>query len=188
MTDRPAISPLLTIESESDLAAILAGDYKSALMWLGKELDAQRRRVTHLEQELAEERAPHRDLPSCVECQKQISHLEQERDEARERFETLRLDMAWTPSEQASEIRRLVNQLTDAAVRLGKERSHTEALQASLAALKAEHERLKEALAHIGTTAAVGCNTGGSALKATRLIIELADAALAPPAAAQEEK
>lgn len=46
--------------------------------------------------------------------------LKVERDSWRDQFDTLRIDMSWTPSEQANEIMRLRKLLNDAAVKVAQ--------------------------------------------------------------------
>lgn len=82
-------------------------------------------------------------IPEHVEEIRQLTnerdHYREQRDHYREQFETLRADMAWTPSEQALEIRRLTNALNAAGRTLSELRQTKDAsiaeLVASLAAV-----------------------------------------------------
>jgi hypothetical protein len=160
-TARPELSPLLRMtETRRGLLIAMRGvkfdgealqHAVDAIVECIDELDAQRAALAVAQSELGrvmvqqnqnatvavlENERANKAEAALERTQAENSRLVEAKDILREQFETLRVDMGWTPSEQASEIRRLTNTLNDAGVQLAHDRAALAKAREALAAFR----------------------------------------------------
>jgi chromosome segregation ATPase len=117
---------------------------RGGLWALKNRLKAAEARADAAERERDSERVFHANTKAeRANCYQEIDRLTAALVITREQLETLRVDMAWTPSEQATEIRRLTNMLNgEAATMLAAYRQDLTAAREQQARLEAENQTL----------------------------------------------